>query len=94
MSRRDALLVPALLPATVAARASWIAVDVFKSAKCGWRWEWLEPTEIRVRVTNGTETDSMRHDLVCPIATEAGIPRTLKSMSPTATCRRVTWAVA
>ena len=69
MKRRDALVLLALLPATVSAQPSPIAVNVFKNADCGCCGEWvkhLETAGFRVKVTNVTDTAPVRSRLGMP----------------------------
>ena len=69
MNRREALLLLAMLPATVSARAVPIAVHVFKNADCGCCGEWvkhLETAGFRVKVTNVTDTAAVRSRLGMP----------------------------
>ena len=63
MKRRDALLLLAALPATLAAQPSPVTVHVFKNADCGCCGEWvkhLEKAGFRVKVTNVTDTAPVR----------------------------------
>ncbi len=69
MKRRDALVLLVLLPATVSAKQSPIAVQVFKTADCGCCGEWvkhLEAAGFRVKVTNVTDTAPVRSRLGMP----------------------------
>jgi hypothetical protein len=63
MKRRDALLLLATLPATLAAQSTPVGVHVFKNADCGCCGEWvkhLEKAGFRVKVTNVTDTTPVR----------------------------------
>src|SRR5688572_22313557 len=69
MKRRDALLLLATLPATLAAQPAPVGVYVFKNADCGCCGEWvkhLEKAGFRVKVTNVTDTAPVRARLGMP----------------------------